>query len=152
MYLSLLFFTFSLISPLVYYVPSDCELNRNMENRNVPLLSFTWRLLSSSFQDTRYLILATPTGASLKKKICFRWTGRVSKKVRLGTFFFIFAKKEKMDNIFLPKKHKFFGEKKKKIAAAQLATITATRWTGNRLFFVDSLGKGIPTKPGPNLT
>ena len=26
----------------------------------------------------------------------------------------------------------------KKIAAAQLATITATRWTGNRLFFVDS--------------
>ena len=28
---------------------------------------------------------------------------------------------------------------KKKIAAARLATITATRWTGNRHFFWDSL-------------
>ena len=44
-----------------------------------------------------------------------------------------------MDNIFLPNKNKF--GKKKKIAAARLATITATCWTGNRLFFVDSLRK-----------
>ena len=30
-------------------------------------------------------------------------------------------------------------EEKKKIAAAQLASISATRWTGNRIFFMDSL-------------
>ena len=30
---------------------------------------------------------------------------------------------------------------KKKIAAARLATNTATRWTGNRLFFMDSLNR-----------
>ena len=38
-----------------------------------------------------------------------------------------------------PKNGQYFPTKKKKIAAARLATITATRWTGNRLFFVDSL-------------
>ena len=42
-----------------------------------------------------------------------------------------------MDNIFLPNKNKVGG----KNAAARLATITATRQTGNRLFFVDSLNK-----------
>ena len=42
----------------------------------------------------------------------------------------------KMDNIFLGKKK---SGKKKKIAAAQLASILATRWTGNRFFFMDSL-------------
>ena len=42
-----------------------------------------------------------------------------------------------MDCIFLPKKKK--GGKKKKIAAARLALILATRWTGNILFFMESL-------------
>ena len=37
-----------------------------------------------------------------------------------------------MDNIFLQSKIIFLN------AAAHLATITATRWTGNRHFFVDS--------------
>ena len=36
-----------------------------------------------------------------------------------------------MDNIFLPPKKMW----KKKIAAARLATILATRWTGNRLVY-----------------
>ena len=61
------------------------------------------------------------------------------KKVRLETFFFIFAKKKfvspKIDNIFMGKKNKV---EKKKIVAARLASILATRRTGNRIFFMDS--------------
>ena len=43
-----------------------------------------------------------------------------------------------MDNIFLPTKKR--SEKTKIIAAARLADIMATRWTGNRIYFMDSLG------------
>ena len=71
MHLSLLFVTFSLVFPLLYYVPSDRELNRNMENRNVPLLSFTWRLLLSSFHDTRYKIHDTRNPRLSTKKSLF---------------------------------------------------------------------------------
>ena len=42
----------------------------------------------------------------------------------------------KIDHIFMEKKLKW---KKKKIAAARLASILATRCTGNRFFFMDSL-------------
>ena len=66
----------------------------------------------------------------------------MSKKGPTGNFFFHFGNFvfPKMDNIFLPKKIKKDG--KKKIAAARLPIITATRWTGNRLFVVDSLSIG----------
>ena len=53
------------------------------------------------------------------------------KKVRMGTFFFIFAK---MDNIFLPMKN-IKGKKERKNAASLLASKKDTRWTGNRSFF-----------------
>ena len=56
--------------------------------------------------------------------------------MRLETFFSIFAKKKKkfpkMNNIFMEKRKKC---EKKKIAAARLASILATRCTGNRIFF-----------------
>ena len=55
------------------------------------------------------------------------------KKVRLETFFSIL---QKMDNIFMEKKKRV---EKKKIAAARLASILATRWTGNIIFFMNSL-------------
>ena len=42
-----------------------------------------------------------------------------------------------MDNIFMEKKKRV--EKKKKIAAARLASILAIRWTGNIIFCMDSL-------------
>ena len=62
------------------------------------------------------------------------------KKVQLETFFpffpFLFFSSPKMDNIFHGKKKKW-----KKIAAARLAAILATRCTGNRFFFMDSLRK-----------
>ena len=63
------------------------------------------------------------------------------KKVRLETFFFIFAKK----NFFFQNWTIFAWEKKlsgkkKKFAAARLASIVATRCTGNRIFFMVSLG------------
>ena len=61
------------------------------------------------------------------------------KKVRLETFLFNFCKKK----IFFSKN----GQKWSKIAAAQLASIVATRCTGNRIFFMDSLMKG-PLTPG----
>ena len=41
-------------------------------------------------------------------------------------------------SIFLTKK-KEIEEKIKDIAASRLATISATRWTGNKLFFKDGL-------------
>ena len=55
--------------------------------------------------------------------------------VRLGTFFFIFF------FFFILFIHTIFLQKKKKknSATAQLATILATRWTENRLFFMNSL-------------
>ena len=57
----------------------------------------------------------------------------MAKKGATGDFFFS----------FLQKKIKFMEEKKKwkkkKFAAARLASILATRWTGNRFFFMDSL-------------
>ena len=57
-------------------------------------------------------------------------------KVRLETLFFIFAKK----NVFFQKLTIFSWKKKikwkkKKIAATRLASILATRCTGNRIFF-----------------
>ena len=70
----------------------------------------------------------------------------MAQKGATGDFFFHFCKKKKkrilkMDNIFPPKKK--YG--KKEIAAARLASILATRWTGNRLFFMDRLGIGLLT-------
>ena len=59
------------------------------------------------------------------------------KKVRLETFFLIFG-------FFSPQKLTKFSwrkkkvKKKKKIAAARLASILATRCTGNRIVFMDS--------------
>ena len=67
-------------------------------------------------------------GQTIKKKFCFRSSGWVSQKVATGNFFFHICKKEnlkKMDNIFLPNLKKIL--KKKEIAAARLATITANR-------------------------
>ena len=61
------------------------------------------------------------------------------KKGQLWTFFFHFCKKKKFLQrwtIFSYRKKKW--KKNTKIAAARLAIITATRWTGNRPFFVDS--------------
>ena len=49
----------------------------------------------------------------------------------------------KIDNIFMEKKK--IKWKKKKIAAARLASILATRCTGNRIFFMDSLGSYFRT-------
>ena len=62
------------------------------------------------------------------------------KKVRLETSFFSFLQK----TFFPPKNGQYFPTNKtkkveKKIAAARLASILVTRWTGNRLFFMDSL-------------
>ena len=60
--------------------------------------------------------------------------------MRLETFFFLFA-------IFFFKKWTIYSYKErksgKKNAAAQLALILATRWTGNILFFMDSLMKRL---------
>ena len=58
----------------------------------------------------------------------------MAKKGATGDFFFIFANKN----------GQYFHEKKKKsgnffFAAARLASILATRWTGNRIFFMDGL-------------
>ena len=74
-----------------------------------------------------------------------RPAGWLKKKVRLETFFLIFAQKKKihlkMDNIFNVKK-----KVEKRIAAARLASILATRWTGNRIIFMDSpILKTTPT-------
>ena len=62
--------------------------------------------------------------------------------MRLETIFFNFPKKIlfyffflKMDNIFMEKKKRV---EKEKNAAARLASILATRWTGNRFVFMDS--------------
>ena len=52
----------------------------------------------------------------------------MAKKGATGDFFFHFCKKKK--------KNKIWG---KKIASARLASILATRCTGNRIFFMDSL-------------
>ena len=53
-----------------------------------------------------------------------------------GEIFFSFLQKDffspKMDNIFLPNKQQNVEKKK---AAARLAIITATRWTGNILVY-----------------
>ena len=58
----------------------------------------------------------------------------MAKKGATGDFFFHFCKKN--GQYFHGKKS---GEKK--IAAARLASIIATCWTGNRFFFMDSLTK-----------
>ena len=61
--------------------------------------------------------------------------------MRLETsFFFNFAtkKKESKNGQYFPTKKKTKKVGKNKIAAARLASILATRWTGNRLFFMDS--------------
>ena len=64
------------------------------------------------------------------------------KKVRLETFFLHFSKN---GQYFLRKKEKW--KKKKKIAAARLASILATRCTGNRIFCMDSLKLLIIVEP-----
>ena len=60
----------------------------------------------------------------------------MAKKSATGYLFFHLCKKNffftKMDNIFMGKRKKVGGEKK--IAAARLASILATRCTGNRIF------------------
>ena len=58
------------------------------------------------------------------------------KKVRMGTFFFIFAKKKKILQkwtIFSHRKRFLSGGKKK--VASLLASKKDTRWTGNTSFF-----------------
>ena len=76
----------------------------------------------------------TPRGPPLKKS-CFRWSGRVSILLPTGNFFFFFFFALSLffgvQNfiIFLPKK-----KGKKDFAATRLATISATRWTGNKLY------------------
>ena len=59
----------------------------------------------------------------------------MAKKGATGDFFFAFLQKK----IISPKMDNISYQKKKKIAAARLASILATRWTGNRLFFMDNL-------------
>ena len=64
----------------------------------------------------------------------------MAQKGAAENFFFHFCKKNffpKIDNIFMEKKK----WKKKEIAAAPLASIIATRWTGNRIFVMGSLNK-----------
>ena len=57
------------------------------------------------------------------------------KKGATGDFFFPFC------NFFFSKNGQYFATKKKvkKNAVARLALILATCWTGNKLFFMDSL-------------
>ena len=79
---------------------------------------------------------------------------KMKKKIaaaRLATFFchfWIFFVFPIMDNIFLPQKEKW-EKKKRKIAVARLDIITATRWTGNRFFVVDSLSPGHSVLQSP---
>ena len=71
------------------------------------------------------------TKIRLSIKIIMFPVGRVAKKGATGDFFFFhFCKKKKHS-----KNGQYFPTKKKIIAAAQLSSILATRWTGNRLFF-----------------
>ena len=85
-------------------------------------------------------------GAILKKKSVSGVAAGWLKMVRMGTFFFIVAKKIKISKngqYFStnppppPKKKK---KKKKKNAASLLASMMNTRWTGNRSFFYRGLG------------
>ena len=64
--------------------------------------------------------------------------------MRLETFFFIFAKKKNSskNGQYFHRKQKEKWEKNK-FAAARLASILATRCTGNRIFFGDSLIEAI---------
>ena len=66
----------------------------------------------------------------------------MTEKGATGDFFFSLLqekkKSPKMDNIILPKK-----KHRKIIVAARLATITATRWTGNSLFFGGQPQQGV---------
>ena len=57
-----------------------------------------------------------------------------------GNFFsnFQFFSPQKMSVLLLPKKKKK-KEKKKEIGATKVAIISATRWTGNKLFFKGGL-------------
>ena len=62
-------------------------------------------------------------------------------------FFFILPKKYFLGQnfiIFLPPPPQKKKEKKKDFAAARLATISATRWTGNKVFFKGGLR--VPTQ------
>ena len=74
--------------------------------------------------------------ATLKKNIVSGPAAECVYYCRMGTFFFHFALKKKIGQnfiIFLPKKKRGGGNKD--FAAARLATISATRWTGKKLFF-----------------
>ena len=71
----------------------------------------------------------------------------MSKKGPTGDFFFfIFAKKKKKKRTIFSYQKKKKKKLRKKNAAARLAIITATRWTGNRLFVVDSLKARTPVQ------
>ena len=63
------------------------------------------------------------------------------KKGATGDFFFHFCKKKKKYTIFSYQEKKSGGKKKK--SAARLASVLATRWTGNRYFFMESLGMNL---------
>ena len=72
----------------------------------------------------------------------------------MGTFFFQFFQFTifgvQISKFSYPKKkekQKKLKKKKKDFAAARLATISATRWTGNKLFF-----KGGPIVSNNNVT
>ena len=103
---------------------------------------------ASRTNTSRRITVVVTAGHLLKESEAVHKNNSVSgraagwlKKVRLETFFFHFCKIIffflKVDNIFLQKKK--LKRKKKKIAAARLAFILATRWTGNTIFFMDSL-------------
>ena len=79
-------------------------------------------------ETIQVLLFAFPIKATLKKNIVSGPAARCVYNCRMGTFFFI-----------LPPKKSFGQKKKKDFAAARLATISATRWTGNKLFFKGGL-------------
>ena len=78
------------------------------------------------------------TWGQTNKIFCFRWSDRVTKKGATGDVFSPFFLQKKKKNCFLQKWTIFSDPPKKvgkkKIAAARLPTIRATRWTGNILF------------------
>ena len=75
--------------------------------------------------------LTQTTQATLKKNIVSGPAAGCVYYCRMGTFFFHFAPKKLFVKI-----SSFSYKKKKGFAAVRLATISATRWTGNKLFFL----------------
>ena len=99
--------------------------------------SVTWDglrspLLVGAVSLTKLLVI-TSEAVHKNNSVSGRLAGWL-KKVRLETFFFSFLQKKK-----ILQKWTLFSWEKKKSAAARLVSILATRCTGNRIFFMDSL-------------